>query len=304
MSATPADQIFRQLGYGPPRRLAGGMEGDVYALGADLVGKIWKRDADVAGLRDFYAELAAQGLSFRTPDIVTIGTVEGTVVSVERRLTGTTMQHQLRAGAITTAAAQRTVLSILTELAGTKGGPATRKLPVMDESRPLGTWPDALVGLVQRRIERFGAQLDIAVPDFRAKADRLIELLMLQPESHHIVHGDICPENVLLDGTGNPTALLDWGFLTMAGDSAFDASTAAGFFNMYGESARADDDGLLQELAPIYGHDRLLLYRAAYAVIGSNAYDAEGRDGHFDWCVGQLGRDDVTDLLTRPVPHR
>jgi hypothetical protein len=41
----------------------------------------------------------------------------------------------------------------------------------------------------------------------------------------------------------------------------------------------------------------LHLYRAAYATATSDAFTADGSDGHFDWCVRQLTAPRVTAAL-------
>ena len=46
-----------------------------------------------------------------------------------------------------------------------------------------------------------------------------------------------------------------------------------------------------------YQPEELTLYKAAYAVATSNAYDPNGRDGHFAWCAQMLCRREVVDLL-------
>jgi hypothetical protein len=46
-----------------------------------------------------------------------------------------------------------------------------------------------------------------------------------------------------------------------------------------------------------YPADTLLLYQAAYAVATSNAFTADGSDGHFAWCIRQLGRADITAIM-------
>lgn len=80
---------------------------------------------------------------------------------------------------------------------------------------------------------------------------------------------------------------------------AFDASTFAGFFDMYGPAARRRDDELTNMIRVHFGYPRelLLLYRAFYALVGSNAYDATGRDAHFEWCVATLNRQEISDFL-------
>ncbi len=105
-----------------------------------------------------------------------------------------------------------------------------------------------------------------------------------------VVHGDVCPPNVLMDGR-RVAAVLDWGFLSTAGDSTFEASLAAGFFDMYSPDARRLDD-LLTECFVELGHDRerMRLYRRAYAIITATIYDENAGDGHYAWCVNQLTR--------------
>ena len=105
-----------------------------------------------------------------------------------------------------------------------------------------------------------------------------------------VVHGDVCPPNVLMDGA-RVAAVLDWGFWSTAGDSTFEASLAAAFFDMYSPDARRIDE-LLTERFVALGHDRELmrLYRRAYAIVTATIYDENAGDGHYQWCVEQLNR--------------
>ena len=41
----------------------------------------------------------------------------------------------------------------------------------------------------------------------------------------------------------------------------------------------------------------LLSYQAAYAMATSNAFTADGSDGHFSWCIAQLRRADIGEAL-------
>ncbi|WP_433470655.1 phosphotransferase family protein [Saccharomonospora azurea] len=303
--------FFRDIGYAKAALLGQGMEGVVYKLDADLVGKVWhsRQLETLRPLRDFYAELAGQRLSFNTPEIVAMHDKDGVAVTVERHLTGQPLRDKLDSGEISVPAALDATVSVVAALRGTTAGAAARGMAVLDEARPLWegceTWPAALAGLVQRRAERFADVLRRSVTEFDRKLDSVLSLLHSLPDVEpQFVHGDICPENILVDSSGAPTALLDWGFVTTAGDNAFEASCAAGFFDMYGPDARSVDDTLVRRFADELGHpvELQLLYRAAYAIAGANSYGADGADGHFMWCAAALNRDDVTErLLTAAV---
>lgn len=299
--------VVAGIGYADAELIGQGMESAVVRLGDGLVGKVWtQRSAEeLVPIQAFYSELAAQGLPFTTPQIVQIRNYQGVGVSIERELAGTSLKTAMGAGRIPVTAAQDATVEVAAALRSTTAGPATRGLPTMDEDRALWSghmgWGLALAGLVERRAARFADVLRAAIPDFDRLLCRVLDLLSTLPPaaSDQIVHGDICPENILVDDAGRPTALLDWGFLTTAGDNAFDAATAAGFFDMYGPDARAHDDGLLKRMADLLGYprDRMLLYRAAYAIAGANAYSAVGEDGHFEWCARTFERADVAASL-------
>jgi aminoglycoside phosphotransferase (APT) family kinase protein len=74
------------------------------------------------------------------------------------------------------------------------------------------------------------------------------------------IHGDLVAGNILVDQDARPLAVLDFGFLTTAGDPRLDAAIFA-------------------------------------AVATSNAFTPDGSDGHFAWCLTQLGRADITAAL-------
>ena len=293
---------FELKGYRDVAPLSAGMEGAVYRLGDSLIAKVWadKPVQELTILQKFYADLLRAGLPFATPEILTIEQVGGTAVTVESELPGRPLREFLaEAGTSVPPWAGACVLRVLTALAAINDSPSALGLPVLGGPGPFrsdASWPEALLRLLERRVAAFGDKLRAAVPDFDSMYANLVGSIATLPSvDNSVIHGDICGENILVDDDMNPLALLDWGFLSTTGDPAFDASIAAGIFNMYGPYARVMDDHLLHRFAAEFGYpeSQLLAYRAVYAIATSNAYDPEGKDGHFAWCARALSRSDV-----------
>jgi aminoglycoside phosphotransferase (APT) family kinase protein len=290
-----------------PRPLAAGVEGAIYDLGDGLVAKVWRdrRPAELVRMQSFYADVAAAALPFRTPEILTVEQVGHTPVTYERKLPGTPLQQRLGQddGGVDPAAA-RCVTDVLQALATVPATTPMRQLAVLDEDRPLwegaDTFQVAILDLLYRRVARFGPVIRSHLPDFDRRYARLQERLGALPgPPDTVIHGDLVTGNILVDEQARPLAVLDFGFLTTAGDPRLDAAIAASVMNMYGPHAPAITSALTAQLAHDLGYpaDVLLTYQAAYAVATSNAFAPDGSDGHFAWCIGQLRRPDITDLL-------
>ncbi|TNM26534.1 aminoglycoside phosphotransferase family protein [Streptomyces sedi] len=281
------------------------MEGTVHRLADGLVGKVWhggRTAADARRLAAFHSEVAAQGLPFATPEPVAVQEHRGVVVTVEREMVGTPLSE---ADFLAPEAGHAAFVEAVAALGATTAGPAARALPAPGETEPLwaghATWPEALAALVERRTEAGRPALARALPELDAARDAVLARLRSLPAQAGpaVVHGDICPPNILVDRGGTVVGLLDWGFLSTAGDNAFDAATAAGFYDMYGPEARTHDEALLAAMAERLGHPReaLLTYRAAYSLVTATIYSSTGEDGHFVWCVELLRRPEVRRLL-------
>jgi hypothetical protein len=319
---------LRKVGLTATGQLGAGMEGAVYALDDETVAKVWiRQDAtSLARLRDFYAELDASGLPFATPLIHEVRSVNGIPVTIERRLAGRPLSEvladadpgpaqtpaerpptdQAPTDQAPTERAMRMFVDVLAALREvTAPPPAARALTVMDEPEPFyagpdETWPVALERLVRRRVDAFGPVLGAAVTDLAALVDRVVSgLRALDDGDPAVLHGDLCTPNLLVDDDLNVVSVLDWGYLSTVGDPAFDAGLAAGFFDMYGDDARAIDQTLTRWIVAEFGYpaELLALYRVVYAIVGACAYDPAGRDGHFAWCADQLRRPDLRALL-------
>lgn len=297
---------FRSEGH-DPQPLAAGVEGAIYDLGNGLVAKVWRdhRPAELVRMQSFYADVAAANLPFGTPEIVAVEQVEGTSVTYERRLPGEPLERQLgRDDSGMDPAAARCVTDVLRALATVSATKAMRQLAVLDEDRPLwdgaATFQDALLRLLRRRVARFGPVIRRHLPDFDCRYARLQACVGAMPGClDTVIHGDLVTGNILVDDQARPLAVLDFGFLTTAGDPRLDAAIAASVMNMYGPHAPAITNALTEQLAKDldYPADVLLTYQAAYAVATSNAFSSDGSDGHFAWCIDQLLRPDVTDVL-------
>jgi hypothetical protein len=296
-----------------PSPLAAGVEGAIYDLGGGLVAKVWRdrRPAELVRMQSFYADVAAAGLPFRTPEILAVKQVkqdrqvDHTSVTYERKLPGTPLQQRLgHDDDGVDPAAARCVTDVLRALATVPAGPAMRQLAVLDEDRPLwdgaDTFQDGVLNLLRRRVDRFGSVMRRHLPDFDLRYARLQERLAALPGSPDtVIHGDLFAGNILVDEQARPLAVLDFGFLTTAGDPGLDAAIAASILNMYGPHAAAITRALTVQLAHDLGYpaDALLTYQAAYAVATSNAFTSDGSDGHFAWCIDQLRRPDIADVL-------
>ncbi|GIE99710.1 aminoglycoside phosphotransferase family protein [Paractinoplanes rishiriensis] len=280
-----------------PKLLGQGMEGAVYEIDESWVRKVWFAGSVPALRRTaaFYEALAAKALSFAVPHIAEISVVGGQVVTVERRLPGSTLPAD---------APLDVVVGILAELAAVGELAPARELAVLGGETPLHhpgeAFPVALARVAADRLEQFRPVLNDAVGNLEAKAAALLERLPeVDTGRRSVVHGDLFPANVLVGAAGRPSAVLDWGFLTTEGDPAFDAAVTAAIFDMYGPEALATERRLLARMSERFGYAprTLLVYRAAYSLITANAYSADGKDGHFAWCVTALNRDDVTRAL-------
>jgi aminoglycoside phosphotransferase len=263
-----------------------GMEGAVYDLGDGTVRKVWfdRRPEDVLPLKAFLDELPE--LPFRTPRIREVGVGEnGLAVSVEDKLTGVPLHE----ADLPEEQALAAFVAVVEALRAVRPGPAGRALPVINQPFWNGTWGESLAALVRRRADDSRLYLERDVPGFAGLLGELLDALtQLRPDELSVVHGDICPPNLLMDGS-RVAAVLDWGFLSTAGDNTLEASLAAGFFDMYGPDARRLDNLLLDRFEAL-GHDRgrMRLYRQAYAIVTATVYEENAGDGHYVWCVNQL----------------
>ncbi len=300
---------FHRLGF-QPSFLARGMEGLVFDLGHDRVGKVWfsKPVEDVRLLQQFYDQLRDCPLRFLTPlirDVVEMP--NGIVASIEERLPGTALKHFRDILPRDQILREKTIASfvrVVTELSTIADVRASRELSLINVRVPLGladTWGDTLAYVIQRRVEGSRAVLGRAIHDVDAILIRAVTALRELPRvAPGVIHGDICTENILVDPvTLEPTALIDFGFLTASGDPIFDAVVATLIYDMYSPLAAESRRELHRRFAEGFGEifiRRYPLYRAAYALATATAYSPEGNDGHFAWCAEILNTVDLHRL--------
>jgi hypothetical protein len=287
--------------------LAAGVEGAIYDLGGGMIAKVWRERAavDLGRMQRFYADVAAAGLPFATPEIIEIQQVDGTSVTYERKLPGVPLQKRMglndrKIGP----AAVRCVVDVLRALATVPATSSMRELAVLDEGQPLWSgaqdFRSALAGLLGRRVAQFGDVIREHLPDFDRRYRALQDCLApISPFPDCVVHGDLLGGNILVDHDARPVAVLDFGFLTTAGDPQLDAAITASVLNMYGPHAPFITRDLTTLLARELGYSThaLLIYQGCYAVATSNAFTPDGSDGHFAWCIAQLRRSDITEAL-------
>ena len=300
-------EYFSRRGYSDARPLASGVEGAIYRLGKGTVAKVWgrRRVPQLVDMQEFYVDVAQAGLGFATPVLLSVEEVDGVAVTFERELHGEPLQARLAFDDTELdSATVNCVIEVLKALAGVPATDSMRRMPVLDEESPFrdetGDFVTCLIALLHRRVARFGDVLRAQLPDFDLRYARILEKVGgIHRVPPSVVHGDLFGENILVDERIRPVSVLDFGFLSTAGDPRFDAAIAAAIMNMYGPHAAAIATALTERFASELGYppEALLIYRAAYAVATSNVFTTDGSDGHFRWCIAQLTQERLTAAL-------
>lgn len=308
ISQHDAQRHLIRSGRRPVAHIGSGMEGHVFDIGEELVAKVWfaKTPGEIGPLQAFYEMLDALRLPFATPRILEIHDLPGGTVSIERALCGTPLSELVnRDERESPTFATDAVMSVLIALRDHPVPDAQPILPILGTLPPDATPPHnptpTLLHIVRRNVERYGELLRRSVHDFDWVLERTIQKVSQLPVTgRSAVHGDLCPPNILLGPDRTVSAVVDWGFLSHVGDSTFDATIACGSYNLYGRHYRTTDAYLMAVCVDRHGFDcqRLLVLRALYALLTSNAYSEDGTDGHFGWCVGVLNRDDIRAALS------
>ncbi|SEC30732.1 Phosphotransferase enzyme family protein [Nocardioides exalbidus] len=296
--------VVERLGFANLGVLGAGIEGVVVAISDETVAKVWSRRSydDLVLLRGFLEAVEGAEDAPAFPRIHDVLDLDGTWVTVERRLRGRPLWEADGSSPDLATGDVDAMTEALAALAAVPGSPALRSLPVLPDEPAFGAtrpFELELADLVRRRASRFGSFLAAARPDVEAVAAGTVRALeTLTPAEPALVHGDLIAANVLV-ADGRASAVLDFGFLSTAGDPAFDAAVTASVFDMWGPRAREVERELDAAFTSAFGHDpaRLATHRAAYALVTACCFGTDLSDGHFAWCLAMLDRGDVREAV-------
>ncbi len=295
--------ILEKYGLSDATALGGGMEAKVYAYGNNKALKIYEGTStfdELEVLRQFYALLDAELVNYSFPQIDEVFQEENCVVTIERFLQGTplsfvlsSLSHEQMNSVIQN---YLTMVLNLSKL-GTPKNLSRLKLfdPHQLSQTTEGDWHQFLIRFLNFQLSHIESNLKRDVTLFLEKFEILSQILSFPYEgAYQLIHGDICPGNVLIDEQYHPTALLDFGLLTMYGDPYFDLATSWVFFDMYDE-LKANLYGRFRDiLLDRVGQDKqglLHRYILIYSILSANTYSRDCSDGHYHWCINNLNNE-------------
>jgi aminoglycoside phosphotransferase (APT) family kinase protein len=276
------------------RKLGHGGEATVYELTGDRVLRVFHTRNDVGHLdhiKAFYDRLHTFDLPYAVPQIFEYGIEDGTGFSIDRLIPGRAFHDVLPE---LSGRDRERALDSFTDAAGALAVVSMPDQPygefLFDEALTHGTWSGFLLARLDENYGRGRADLIEAIPEVDKIVDDLRDRLRKIPDPTRVlVHGDYFPGNVLMDDTFNVTGVIDFGWLTAAGDAAMDLASAAIFLNVVRGHQAMDPERVEARLLSRHGDglaQLLELYRGWYAVRFS-PYKAD--DGSlFEWCVVSL----------------
>lgn len=281
--------------------LARGTEAIVYDLGGETVLKIYSAAPGLVRrltkLKRFYDSIDLSSLPFAVPSIQSVHEIGHNVGVVERKLKGTPLAkktHHLQA--------MNAYLEAVVSLGEARLTTPFESYMLFDESGlseiQEKDWHRFMYELIERKLKGgIVRELIQLIP----KVEERVHLLLTTYRSRYagrlsIVHGDLCPGNILIGEENKVTGIIDFGTFTMLGDPLFDIATSAAFYEMYGDESKTTRNILLAK-ARAHCADATTLYRylLTYALLSADNYPELGKPisetGHYQWAVSILSDD-------------
>lgn len=277
-----------------------GMEAEVYALDERRVLKLYTNSTsrtDLQTLQHFYTALDGSGLTYALPEILQITPHGDYTIVIEKQLYGQPLSElsATRDPHHMDELLER-YLTAVSELAQVPMPPGSDRYKLFDpiriSQRSDGDWHTFLRRYLNQKLAETAPYFARDVADYAAKVQRIQDWLATPYAGpHSLIHGDFFPGNLLVDETGSPTALLDFGLFTMYGDPLFDLATAWVLFDMYDELQANLRARLLEHILARFGNairPKLYQYVLLYSFLSANTYAPDCTDGHYAWCVANL----------------
>lgn len=288
------DAVLRHFGVTSADRIGHGGDAMVYALSGDRVLRVLHSPTSpIARIASFYDELSGQDPGFALPRVLEHGEIDGTSYSIDRLIPG------------------RPLIDILPELAGDRRRAALDSyLDAADAigrlriERPLygeiladpplqrSTWTEFLLDRADAALAKSSGRIAADVAEFDDVVAAVRQRIAVLPADgeRRLVHGDYFPGNVMIGDDLAVSGVLDFGTLTVMGDTAMDVVSAIIFIEVV-PAGNADDAAYLTTRAVRRRRsgfvDLLRAYRAYYAL--RLAPYAEADDPRlYAWCVRSL----------------
>jgi putative membrane protein len=287
--------VLCDFGVTPADLLGSGGESEVYALDVATVLRIYRSPTAVEYAerrREFYGWLAEQGLRFELPSVLEIGTADGRVYAVERRMGGRVLAELMpcldgadRARALASYLAAAEAIGGIA-LADRPFGEILADRPVRRETWAGFLWDRLLASYGVSR-----ADLTVDVPRVGQALEHVrAGLQALEPFGRRrLVHGDYFPGNVYIGDDLRVTGVGDFGYSTVVGDPLLDVAGAVAFLEVV-DGHHPEDGALLKRLVrERHGADvdlRLDLYRLWYSFYFSGCKVDDPPT--YAWCAGNL----------------
>ncbi|MDR7071627.1 aminoglycoside phosphotransferase family protein [Fictibacillus barbaricus] len=300
--------IFDQYHISESDFLGAGMEAEVYAYSNDKVMKLYNHLSDAHKqklLKSFYDSIKQNDLSYELPRIYEIFEEKDYLITIEKRMKGTDMQSLLsNMDDLQLNKAMEMYLAANIELKGlTLNKPLEGYTLFGDFGIPLtesNNWFDLLKNMMLKKQIELKSYFMEDVESYEEKVDSLLDRLAAGYKGDYsIIHGDFYPGNLLLE-KGKVTGLIDFGLMTMYGDYLFDVAVGWVCFDMYDVLKMNIRERYLNMILDTLGENvksSLYFYVLVYSMITANFYSKDCTDGHYQWCVDNLNRNDYWETL-------
>lgn len=295
------ENLYRLLGLHPESLIGSGMEASVYRFDAEHVLKIYHPGrasfSKLQTLKDFYQNLDTSSTTIAFPTIEHIIERDHTLLTIEKFMDGTPMKNVLAYAS--EEACDQLLKSHFHALLQMKNVrlPANFTGIKLFHDTPAPENKDLHQYLDERLVQQLSNQpllfhLKQNVSQLKEKLSILRQALSKPYTGKYtLIHGDFCPENLLVNTENTVVGIIDFGLMTMRGDFLFDVAAGWLFLDMYNQYTYDFKTNYRNLVVQMFGEDvkeKLSLYALLYSIYSICFYSHDFHDGHAKWCIQTL----------------